>query len=264
MGVHANSKPQVSILKKGRWTPPSLSIEMLHKVQAEIGRLLQMRSELSDGANTTESSTILVSGTVVQGGDRPNMHRLFELEKKIKYMHAICDVLSKMPRAKSFNAVIPFLHYLRHMARKLPIATPPDGEPSIFDNDFDGKVLRHNTETKCVFYNPPVELRDAAREFLRVHPVKIAGNSEHLQRVVGINDCTALVNLTSADVVKPAFGAPAQLISAVGTPETLPPCAVMMRDGERLGLYQRVDEPFAIKLLKHQGTYAPMCTYKAW
>ena len=257
-------KALISNVKKGFWTPNYLNWEIMNRIRAEAKRLLQMRREMAWEMDAAGSVMTLLGGNVPMGKVHPKEHEAEDLTRKIRYMQAIVRVMLKLPITKSFNDHIAFLHYIRDAAWKHGMFDAKGDLPTVFDIvDHNGEVIAHATSGEAAFYNPPPELVDAAKLFLRVRRYK-ANRDLKSMRLVKIDAETSIINLTTEDRVASRFDIPKQCIKVVGNANAMPEWALMMQDGESLGLYRRAADPSGFVIRADKTAACATCKYEVY
>lgn len=258
----APKKALISNIKKGFWTPNKVSREIMNKLRAEENHLLQMQREMAWDMDAAGSVMMLMGDEVPMGKVHPKKLEVEEFKRKILYIQAIVIVMLKLPITKSFNDPIAFLHYLRNAAWQQDLSAKSEW-PTIFDIvDHNDEIVAHVTSGEAAFYNPPPELVDAAKFFLRVRRYKADPNIKNM-RLVKIDENTSIINLTAEDRIQSRFEIPNQCIKVAGTASAMPEWALMAQEGETLGLYRRAADPHGF-VIRADKTAHETCKYEAY
>lgn len=256
-------KALVTAVAKGFWTPNKVTSTTMNRLQAKVQRQLQLQQEKAWEMEAAESVMMLMTGDKLpMGAMHPDAHEVKELELEIKYIHAIIDVMLKIPRTRSFDNAIRFLHYLRGEAWKRGVLQT-NKAPTIFDIvDLNGEIVSYPTAGEAAFYEPPLELLEAAKFFLRVRRYK-ANVDLKSTRIVKLDKDTSIINLDAGDRINAVLDVPDQRIAVAGSASDLPKWALMTREGEDLGLYRRSAEPNGF-VIHPDKTAHETCVYEAY
>ena len=253
-------KTLVTAIKKGFWTPRKVTDEIANKLQAERIRLTQMQGKIAHDLEDVEPLMALMGNGMPL---HPNSLESEELKQKIGYVNVIVAVMQMIPVTRSFDDATNFLHYLRDEAWKRGPLGPKSKGVTIFDVvDGCGLIICHPTAGKASFYSPPPELVDAANFFLRERHYK-ASHGIGDQRVVKLDDQTSIINLDADDRPKEVLGVPNQRVTVLGAASNLPQWALMIQNGQTLGLFRRAAQPHAF-VIYNGDSAKDACKYEAY
>lgn len=261
-------KATVRERRPGLWTPVTLTgnSDIVLKIVAR-NRCFREKEATMQAAVTL---TTLMGGEVSRC--EPSTEQQTEQRTSITYSYILLEIMDRISKllvkCPSFDNVMDFLKFMRHFvlhARELesfPLALPSDpSSPSILDcEDDNGAIYRDGSTWNPPYYKPSLLLKEAAREFLRVPKLNIAG-SINTKRLVMVNKEMGVVNLNAADKFKSEYNVPNQKILVRG--KRLPKCAIMRHNGKYFGTYRRVDNTNLV-LLKHNNKFDMAATYEVW
>lgn len=279
-------KPRVTIAKTGLWTPRTIDTnsDIFLKLRAQARALVHMSNTIREESHDASTLVALKNETVeaatslatLMGGKiqvhHPLVEKRKELREKLHYSIIILEIMKSIEKhqsnAKTYRDVFAFLGSLRTFVQKtkthvpFPKALPSEtlSKRSIMDVENDDETIRRDhSDGLPAHYHPPLALKEAAAEFLRVPMLDICGQLS-AERVINITKSMGIINLTTEDKLKSMHDLPDQTIYVRGT--ELPKCAIMYQDGKSIGTYRRVD--YINVFLKADEQYLHATKYEIW